>query len=122
MATADQKQVDWNPVAVTEALWDLRHRIQAGVMVVDKAYGAFEDADEAYVMAEAKSYIGFDDKPAHERKYHVVLAIEEERKRRRIAERAYKKATTNMKSLIEGLNAVRSIGAGVRKEFEVAGV
>lgn len=113
---------DWNPVAVEAALWELKTRITNGVTIIDEAFGLFDDADEVFVMAEAKAYVAFDDKPAHERKYYVVLAVEKERKARRIADRAYRKATTNMKALTEGLGAVRSIGVGVRQAYDVVGV
>lgn len=112
---------DWNPVAVEQALWEFKNRIANGVMVVDSAYGEFMEADEVYVMAEAKAYIRFDEYPAHERKFHVVLAVAEQRKARAIKERAYKKAMNNMTALRNGLDAVRSIGAGVRQAYNIVG-
>ena len=113
---------DWNPVSVEQALWELKERIAKGVLVVDKALEAFDDADEAFVMAEAHAYLDADEYPAHERKYRTVLAVVEERKKRRIAERVYKKSINNMYALKDGLEAVRSIGAGVREAYQVAGV
>jgi hypothetical protein len=112
---------DWNPVSVDQMLWELKERIAKGVLVVDKALEAFDDADEEFVIAEAKAYLGFDQFPAHERKYRVVLAVVDERKRRRIAERAWKKSMNNMQALRNGLEAMRSIGAGVREAYKTAG-
>lgn len=113
---------DWSPVAVEAALWQLKEDIARGVNHVDLAFSEFDDADEAFILAEARAYIGFDDKPAHERKYHVALAVTQERQKRRIAERKYKKATLTMTSLQRGLEAVRSIGTGVREAYKLAGV
>ena len=124
MSTVDQKQVDWNSVAVTEALWDFKNRIANGVMVVDKAYGEFQAAEEAYVMAEDRAPVDLekDGVAAAGRRYHVAIVVEMERNRLHVAERAYKKAQSNMKALVEGLGALRSIGAGVREEMKIAGV
>lgn len=120
--TSRQKsQKDWNPVAVEAALWELKNRIASGVNIIDDAYGEFSDAEEVQTMAEARAYVAFDDRPAHERKYHVLIATEQERKARLIKERVYKKAVTNMTALTKGLDAVRSIGAGVRQAYENVG-
>ena len=114
--------VDWNPVLVEKALWELKERIAKGVMIVDQALKDFDDADEEFVLAEAKAYLACDEYPAHERKYHTVLAVAKERVKRRVAERAFKKATNNMFALKDGLEAVRSIGSGVREAYKLAGV
>ena len=114
--------VDWNPIAVEQALWEFKDRIANGVLVVDRAYGEFQQADEAFIVAEAKAYLEFDDTPAHERKYRVALAVSKERVERSVRERAYKKAMNNMTALRNGLEAVRSIGAGVRQAYTLAGV
>lgn len=113
---------DWNPVQVEQALWELKENIAKGVNIVDKALEALDEADEVFIMAEARAYLDADDYPAHERKYRVTLAVVEQRRKRRIAERAYKKAVNTMYSLKDGLEAVRSIGAGVREAYQVAGV
>lgn len=116
-----QQVRDWNPVAVEQALWEFKERIANGVLVVDRAYGEFQEADEVYVVAEAKAYLRFDEYPAHERKYHVALAVVDERKARAVKERVYKKAIANMTALRNGLDAVRSIGAGVRQAYDIVG-
>lgn len=114
---------DWNPVVVEQALWKIKEDIARGVLIVDEAYGEFDEADEEFVLAEARAYTEeFKDTPAHERKYHVALAVAKERQKRRIAERKYKKAISTMQSLRNGLDAVRSIGTGVREAYKLAGV
>ena len=113
---------DWNPVTVENALWDLKERIAKGVLIVDKAYGEFQDADEEFVVAEAKAYLNCGEYPANQRQYHTVLATVAERQKRRLAERVYKKAVANMKALTDGLHAVQSIGSGVREAYRLAGV
>jgi len=113
--------MDWNPVTVENMLWELKERIAKGVLVVDRALEDFDAADEVFVLAEARAYLECDGYPAHERKYRTALAVAEERKARRIAERAYKKSMNNMTALRNGLEAMRSIGAGVRESFGVVG-
>lgn len=112
---------EWNPVRVEAAIHDCAQRISAGVMKSDKAYRVFLRADHEYDLAVAKAYVGFTDKPAHERKYQAELVTVQEREARDEADAVYKLMDRNMKAIQSELDALRSIGTSVRQAYAVAG-
>lgn len=114
---------DWNPVTVEAAIHATAEEITNLVMQCDTAYRTFLKADQDFDLAEAKAYLSFDDKPAHERKYHtvqdpkVILA----RNNRDVHEATHRLKDRQMKAAQSKLDAYRSIGTSVRQAYSVAG-
>lgn len=109
--------IDWNPAMVEAVIRDTSDRIERGVLEVDKKYRQFLADDLAFDIAEAKAYLAANDKPAHERKYIALLATEDARVKRDLADAEHKLVEKNMKALERKLDAYRSIGTSVRQAY-----
>lgn len=109
-----------NPVTIEAAIRDCASRIANGVTVCDKRYTTYLSADHDFDVAEATAYLGHDG-PAHEKKYAAVLATQDERHARDVADAAYRYADRTARALTEELRAWQSIGASVRQTYAVAG-
>ena len=113
---------DVTPRAVEEAIRECANRIANGVKVCADRYAAFLAADHACDLAEARAYLAATDRPAHERKYLAVVATEQERAARDVADAAYRHAERQAKALDAELRAWQSVGASLRAQYGVAGV
>lgn len=109
-----------NPVAIEDAIRTVAARIADGVMVCDKRYRVYLDADRAYDAAFAHAYMAHQG-PAHEKRYAAELATQPERTARDIADAAYRYADRQAKALQDELRAWQSVGASVRAMYAVAG-
>lgn len=112
---------DWNPATIEQAIHKCAERISAGVIKSDKAYRLFMEADHAYDLAVAHSYLGHSNSPAHERKYLAEIDTADERKHRDEADAVYRLMDRTMKAIQSELDALRSIGTSVRQAYAVAG-
>lgn len=112
---------DLNPVSIENAIKACSDRISKGVMVCDERYRAFLEADHAYDVAFARSYLEHSLSPAHERKYAAELDTQELRAARDTADAAYRYADRQARALENELRALQSVGASVRSMFSVAG-
>lgn len=112
---------DTNPVVVEQAIRACSDRISQGVIVCDKRYTAFLEADHAFDVAFAHAYLNADG-PAHERRYAAELATQAERKARDVADAAYRFADRQAKALEAELRSWQSVGASVRSMYATAGV
>lgn len=108
---------DWNPASVEAVIQETSDRIEKGVVEVDKTYRDFLEKDLAFDVAEARAYLACNDKPAHERKFHAVLATVDERMARDAADSMHRLMEKNMKALERKLDAYRSIGTSVRQAY-----
>ena len=111
---------DINPVSVEESIRDVAARIAKGVSVCDERYRTYLSADHDFDVAEATAYLGHDG-AAHEKKYAAVLATQDERHARDVADAAYRYADRTARALTEELRAWQSIGASIRQTYAVAG-
>lgn len=111
---------DWSPAAVESAIYECAQRIARGVLICDKAYREFLEADHAFDLVSAQHYVESAG-PAHQRKFEVTLRTSQERRRRDEAEAAYRLAERNMRAVQAELEALRSIGTSVRQAYAVAG-
>lgn len=112
---------DWSPARVEQEIYACSQRIATGVLKTDKAYKLLLEADRAYDLAFAKSYLKHDDDPAHARRYLAEVDTTAERKARDEADAAYKLMDRNMKAIQSELDALRSIGTSIRQAYAVAG-
>ncbi|MCW1249636.1 hypothetical protein ODZ83_05450 [Acaricomes phytoseiuli] len=110
----------FNPASVEQAIAGLSNRIAKGVGVCNTAYRAFQDAQHALDLAEARAYMAFDG-PAHEKKYAATLAVEEERRTRDLAEAAYRHADRQSRALQGELMAMQSVNKSVLAMWSAAG-
>jgi hypothetical protein len=109
-----------NPVDVEAAIRQVSNRIAEGVMVCDRRYKAFLDADHQYDVAFAKAYMAHSG-AAHEKRYAAELATVDERRNRDLADAAFKYADRQAKALEAELRSWQSIGASIRAMFAGAG-
>ena len=112
---------DLSPVAVERAIRDCSNRISRGVQICAVRYTAFLEADHACDLAEARAYIAAKEYPAHERKFRAIVATEDERRVRDVADAAYRHAERQAKALDNELRALQSLGASLRTQYGVAG-
>ena len=112
---------DLSPVAVERAIRDVSNRISRGVRVCAERYAAFLAADHDCDLAEARAYLAAKEHPAHERKYRAIVATEDERRARDVADAAYRHAERQANALDAELRAWQSVGASIRTQFGVAG-
>lgn len=111
---------DYNPVRIETDFRDCANRIAKGVPVCAKRCEDFLAADRVYDIAYAHAYMTANG-AAHERKYQAVLATQDQREARDVAEAAYKFADRKAKSLEDELRALQSLGASIRQAYAVAG-
>ncbi len=112
---------DTNPVVVEQAVRACSDRIANGVIVCDKRYTAFLEADHTYDLAFAHAYMAHPG-AAHEKRYAAEIATEAQRKARDVADAAYRFADRQAKALEAELRAWQSVGASVRSMYATAGV
>lgn len=111
---------DINPTTIEHAIRACSDRIAKGVMVCDKQYKAFLEADHAYDVAFAGAYLTSTG-AAHERKYMAELATQDQRAARDVADAAFKYADRQARALEAELRSWQSIGASIRAMWGVAG-
>lgn len=111
---------EWNPVSVEKAIVKVVDEIALGISKASEAYENFLKANHAYDMAFARAYMSYDG-AAHAKKYAAELATEGERLDRDAADVAYRYIERNNKALEKKLDALRSIGVGVRQAYQEAG-
>lgn len=98
----------------------IANEITKGVSAASDAYSAFLKAERAYKLAYAKAYMRHAG-PAHEKRYQADIDTEAEMVARDAADVAYKFIKGNNEALGSKLDAMRSVGASVRKAYENAG-
>lgn len=111
---------DYNPVQIETAIRKCANDISRGVGICGESYAAFLEADRAYDAAFARAYLAATG-PAHTRKYTAELATQDERGRRDVADTTYRVADRRARALEAELRALQSVGASIRKAYEVAG-
>lgn len=111
---------EWNPVSVEKAIVDVVDQIAAGIRNASNSYENYLKENHAYELAFAKAYMSYDG-PAHAKKYAAELATESERIDRDAADVAYRYVERNNRALEKKLDALRSIGVGVRQAYQEAG-
>lgn len=109
-----------NPVAIESHIREISNRIAKSASVCNDRYVAFLEADRAFDVAESTAYMSHDG-AAHEKKHAAVLATQDEREARDVADAAYRYADRLAKALESELRAYQSIGASARAMYAVAG-
>ena len=109
-----------NPVSVEQHIREISNRIAKSAAVCNERYAAFLQADHAYDLAFARSYMQYSG-AQHAKKYAAELETEDERQARDAADAAYRYADRLAKALESELRAYQSIGASVRAMYAVAG-
>lgn len=112
---------DTNPVVVEQAIRACSDRIAQGVIVCDRRYTAFLEADHALDVAFAHAYMAHQG-AAHEKKYAAEIATETQRKARDVADAAYRFADRQAKALEAELRSWQSVNASLRAMYATAGV
>lgn len=111
---------EWNPVSVEKAIVQVVDEIVSGISKSSETYARFLEADRAYDLALAKAYMRHDG-PAHSKKYAAEIATEQERLDRDVADVSYRLVERTNRALEKKLDALRSIGVGVRQAYQEAG-
>lgn len=109
-----------NPVAVEQAIRSVSNRIAASVKVVSDRFEDYRTKDREFDTAYARAYMAHQG-PAHERKYAAVLATQNERRARDVAEVAYKYAAGLAEALQDELRAFQSINKALSGIYSAAG-
>lgn len=101
-----------NPADVETSIRDIVNEIALGVRTVSDALGAFRDAERAYDLAFARSYMRYDG-PAHAKRYAAEIDTTAERAKRDAAEVAWKYAERISKSQETELSAWQTIAKSI---------
>lgn len=109
-----------SPVQIEESIRQIATAITKAVRNSSRAYKEFLDADHAYDLAYSRAYMCHEG-PAHEKKPAAILATEDERTARDVADATYRFYDRRAKALESQLRALQSLGASVRQAYQVAG-
>jgi hypothetical protein len=112
--------LDLNPVVVEESIQKLVLQIANGVRAVSVAQREFQRADRIFEVAFAKAYMGSTG-PQAEKRYAAVVATEQERMDRDVAELAFKHAERQMRALEGQLSAFQTMAKSVAAMYPAAG-
>lgn len=112
---------DFNPVSVENAIRECATRIAKSVSICDERYKAFQEAEQDFVEAFANARISATG-PQQEKRYKAELATMTERKRRDVADAAYKYADRLAKALESELRALQSVNKSVMGMYGAAGI
>ena len=111
---------EWNPVSVEKAIVKVVDEIVDGIRKASDAYSQFLSTNHSYDLAFARSYMKYEG-PAHAKKYAAEIDTEQERIDRDAADALYRLIDRTNKALEKKLDALRSIGVGVRQAYAEAG-
>jgi DNA-binding helix-hairpin-helix protein with protein kinase domain len=111
----------YSPVAVETAIRECVTRITKGVFVCRDLYTAYQEAEQDFIEAFAHARISATG-PQQEKRYKAELATMDERKRRDVAEAAYKHANRLAEALENELRAWQSVNKSVTGAYNAAGV
>lgn len=110
-----------NPVAIENAIRECATRIAKSVSICNERYRAFQEAEQDFIEAFAHARISATG-PQQEKRYIAELATMKERKRRDVADAAYKYAADLAKALESELRAWQSVNKSVVSMYGAAGV
>lgn len=111
---------EYNPVAIENAIRECANRIAKGVKVCDELYRAYQEAQQDFIEAFAHARISATG-PQQEKRYKAELATMDERKRRDVAEAAYRHAERLAEALQDELRALQSVNKSVVGMYGAAG-
>ena len=113
---------EYNPIKVEKEILETVNQISHGIIVARDAHERFLEAERAFKKAYARAYMTHKG-PQTEKKIAAGLVPEVEAAEiaRDAAEVAYRYARDTNNTLSEKLDALRSVGAGVRQAYANAG-
>lgn len=119
---AEIPEVEYNPVSVEKSIIGIVNEKARGIVVARDSYEAYLAAEKAYKRAYARAYMKHQG-PQTEKKVAAniadeVMAAEDDRD---VKDVAYKYAKDNNELSTDKLEAMRSVGASVRKAYENTG-
>ncbi len=110
----------WNPAQVEAAIYEVANEIANGVTVCGELYRKFLDADRAYDLAFAQSYLRAPG-TVNQRKYYAEVATTEQRADRDLADAEYRLADRRSWALRDKLSGLQSVNKSIMAQYGATG-